>query len=36
MLILRPVQPVDADILFPLIYHTPVTDTLLWDGPASS
>jgi uncharacterized protein (DUF952 family)/RimJ/RimL family protein N-acetyltransferase len=36
MLILRPVQPLDADALFPLIYHSPVTDTLMWDGPASS
>ena len=35
MLILRPVQPEDADRLFPMIYHTPVTDTLLWDGPNS-
>jgi RimJ/RimL family protein N-acetyltransferase/uncharacterized protein (DUF952 family) len=35
MLILRPVQPEDADLLFPLIYHSPVTDTLLWDGPDS-
>lgn len=35
MLILRPVQPEDADILFPFIYHTAVTDTLLWDGPSS-
>ncbi len=35
MIILRPVQPKDADLLFPLIYHSPVTDTLLWDGPAS-
>ena len=35
MLILRPVQPDDADRLYPMIYHSPVTDTLLWDGPAS-
>jgi uncharacterized protein (DUF952 family)/RimJ/RimL family protein N-acetyltransferase len=35
MLILRPVQPTDADILFPMIYHSPVTDTLAWDGPDS-
>jgi uncharacterized protein (DUF952 family) len=35
MLILRPVRPEDADLLFPLIYHSPVTDTLLWDGPDS-
>jgi uncharacterized protein (DUF952 family)/RimJ/RimL family protein N-acetyltransferase len=35
MLTLRPVQPEDADILFPLIYHSPVTDTLLWEGPNS-
>lgn len=32
---LRPVQPGDADLLFPLIYNSPVTDTLLWDGPQS-
>lgn len=35
MLILRPVQPEDADRLFPMIYRSPVTDTLLWDGPNS-
>ena len=35
MLILRPIQPGDADLLFPLIYHSPVTDTLMWDGPDS-
>ena len=35
MLILRPVQAEDADRLFPMIYHTRVTDTLLWDGPNS-
>jgi uncharacterized protein (DUF952 family)/RimJ/RimL family protein N-acetyltransferase len=35
MLILRPVQAEDADILFPMIYHSPVTDTLLWNGPDS-
>jgi uncharacterized protein (DUF952 family)/RimJ/RimL family protein N-acetyltransferase len=35
MITLRPVQPEDADILFPLIYKTAVTDTLLWDGPSS-
>lgn len=35
MLQIRPIQAEDADDLFPLIYKTPVTDTLLWDGPAS-
>jgi uncharacterized protein (DUF952 family) len=35
MIILRPVQPEDADTLFPMIYRSPVTDTLLWDGPNS-
>ncbi len=35
MLILRPVRPEDADRLFPMIYNSPVTDTLLWDGPDS-
>ena len=35
MLILRPVQPEGADLLFPMIYHSPVTDTLIWEGPNS-
>jgi uncharacterized protein (DUF952 family)/RimJ/RimL family protein N-acetyltransferase len=35
MILLRPVQPEDADALFPLIYQTSVTDHLLWDGPQS-
>jgi uncharacterized protein (DUF952 family)/RimJ/RimL family protein N-acetyltransferase len=35
MLILRPIQPEDADLLYPLIHHSPVTDTLLWNGPDS-
>lgn len=35
MLILRPVQAEDADHLFPMIYHSSVTDTLLWNGPDS-
>jgi uncharacterized protein (DUF952 family)/RimJ/RimL family protein N-acetyltransferase len=30
---IRPTQAEDADRLFPLIYQSPVTDTLLWDGP---
>jgi uncharacterized protein (DUF952 family)/RimJ/RimL family protein N-acetyltransferase len=32
---LRPVKAQDALHLFPLIYRSPVTDTLLWDGPES-
>lgn len=32
---IRPVQVGDADELFPMIYRSPVTDTLLWDGPDS-
>lgn len=35
MLILRPVRAEDADPLFPLVYRTPIADTLLWDGPNS-
>ncbi len=35
MINLRPVQAEDADQLFPLIYYSPVTDTLAWDGPES-
>ena len=32
---LTAVQARDADELFPLIYHSPVTDTIVWDGPIS-
>lgn len=32
---LRPVRMEDAEELFPLIYNTPVVDTILWDGPES-
>lgn len=32
---LRPVLASDADDLFSLIYRSPVTDTLIWDGPPS-
>ena len=32
---LRPPEPRDAEILFPLIHKTPVTDTIVWDGPDS-
>jgi uncharacterized protein (DUF952 family)/RimJ/RimL family protein N-acetyltransferase len=35
MITIRPVLAVDAGSLFPLIYQTPVTNTLLWDGPTS-
>jgi ribosomal-protein-alanine N-acetyltransferase len=32
---LRPPLPADAQALFPLVDHTPVCDTLVWDGPES-
>ena len=35
MIELRPVAESDAAALFPLIYKSPVTDTLVWDGPES-
>jgi RimJ/RimL family protein N-acetyltransferase len=35
MITLRPVLAADAPILFPMIHGTRVTDTILWDGPAS-
>jgi len=35
MIELRAVRASDADDLFPLIFHSRVTDTLAWDGPAS-
>jgi RimJ/RimL family protein N-acetyltransferase len=35
MITIRPVRLLDAEALFPLIYNTGVTDTLVWDGPAS-
>lgn len=35
MNILRPLVAADAEALYPLIYKTKVTDTLLWDGPES-
>lgn len=35
MILLQPVQEHDANALFPLIFSTPVTDTLVWDGPES-
>jgi len=33
MIYLQPVQGNDAEALFPLIFSTPVADTLAWDGP---
>lgn len=30
---LRPVLGKDADLLFPGIFRSPVTDTIQWDGP---
>ena len=35
MLALRPITESDAEPLFPLIYRSSVTDTLVWDGPES-
>ena len=35
MIALRPVRADDADALYPLVDGAHVTDTLLWDGPAS-
>jgi RimJ/RimL family protein N-acetyltransferase len=35
MIRLREVENGDADKLFPFVYKTPVTDTLIWDGPDS-
>lgn len=35
MIALRPIRADDADTLYPLVAGTRVTDTLLWDGPAS-
>jgi RimJ/RimL family protein N-acetyltransferase len=32
---LKPVEGRDANELFPLVYHTDVTDTLCWNGPDS-
>ncbi len=35
MKLIRPVKGEDADSLFPLIYQSPITDSILWDGPTS-
>jgi RimJ/RimL family protein N-acetyltransferase len=35
MIELRIAKAADADHLFPMIYKSPVTDTILWDGPES-
>lgn len=35
MIALRPVVESDADLLFPLVYRSSVTDTLIWNGPES-
>lgn len=32
---LKPVEAGDADELFPLVFRTPVTDSILWEGPDS-
>ncbi len=32
---IRPVEAEDADELFPLIYNSPITNTICWDGPSS-
>lgn len=33
---LRPILASDANALFELVYRSPVTDTLVWDGPEST
>jgi uncharacterized protein (DUF952 family)/RimJ/RimL family protein N-acetyltransferase len=35
MITIRPVIASDADALFPLVFQSSVTDTLIWDGPQS-
>ncbi len=35
MIALRPVLAQDAEALFALAFNSPVTDTLVWDGPES-
>lgn len=35
MVKLLPVVEADAEALFPLIYHSSVTEMLIWDGPSS-
>lgn len=35
MIILKPVEELDAQELFPLVFKSPVLNTILWDGPAS-
>ncbi len=35
MIALRPIDPADTDALYPQLAGTGVTDTILWDGPAS-
>ena len=35
MVTLRPTTEQDAPLLFPLIYRSPVTDNLIYDGPES-
>lgn len=35
MIHLQPIRAEDADLLFPLVNRTPITDTLAWDGPKS-
>jgi [ribosomal protein S5]-alanine N-acetyltransferase len=32
---LKPVEADDADELFPLVYKSKITDTIMWDGPDS-
>lgn len=32
---LRGVLGSDADLLFPLIYNSPITETIVWDGPSN-
>ncbi len=35
MVEISPVAAADAGLLFPLVFQSPITDTLLWDGPES-
>ena len=35
MIVIRPIRAGDAERLFPLVFNTSVTATLVWDGPGS-
>lgn len=32
---IRPIEPGDAAVLFPMVFHSAVTRNLVWDGPES-